>query len=101
MKRKRKTQDRIQEILGDVMRRLPLSQGMSDITLPKELLGALQANIEKSRAGVMNVLSREITKVVSRVDAQTVLEEILRNNRIKIQAEIILEPKLKKRGSER
>lgn len=96
-----KAQDRIQEILADVLRRVPLTSNMGEIKLPQELMLALQANIEKSRTSILNVLSREITKVLSRIDAQSVIEELLRNNRVKIQAEIILEPKEKKRRGKR
>lgn len=86
-------QDKLQGLLAEVLRKVPLSG--ADLNLPKELLQNVQGNLGKSRKTILDIVSREVTRVAAKVDAQKVLEEILRNNRIKIQAEIILEPKKK------
>jgi len=86
-----------QEIIGGVLRRVPISP-MGELKLPKELLQQLQFNIEKTRDAVLGIVSQEVSRMASNMDTQRVLEQILRNNRIKISAEITFEPKQKKRG---
>jgi hypothetical protein len=95
-----KNRTKTKGIFSEVLKRVSITPGM-ELKLPKEILQAIQLNIEKTRDSVLSILSKEISRVVATIDTQSVLEEILRNHSIKIQAEIILEPKNKKKRGKR
>lgn len=97
MGKRQKAQDRLQDILGEVVRLV--SPAVAERGLPKELMTALLASIEKGRDGLLRTLSQEITRLSSRVDIQRLIEEILRNHKIRV--EIHLEPKPKKKRGTR
>ncbi len=96
MKRRQKTQG----ILGEVLKRMPMSQ-MGELKLPKEILHQIQFNIEKTRDSILGIISNEVSRVASTIDAQRVLEEVLQNHRIRFSAEIVFEPKNNKRRGKR
>lgn len=87
--------------LSDVLKKMPLGT-MGDLGLPKEVMSALLANIEKARQSAQDVFAHEIAKVLSKVDFQNMLDDVVKNYKIKLSAEIELEPKRKnkrKKGS--
>ncbi len=51
------------------------------------------ANVEKARMGVLNTFSAEVSKMLAGVDIQKIADEIAKNYKIKINAEIRFEPK--------
>lgn len=80
---KRKRQEKIQDFVGDVLRP----------RLPKEIVEGVLSNVEKVRQGVLNSFSTEVSKMVSRLDVQKLTEELAKNYKVKINAEISFEPR--------
>ena len=79
----KRRQDKLQDLVGDVLRP----------RLPKEIVEGIMANVEKARMGVLNTFSAEVSKMLAGVDIQKIADEIAKNYKIKINAEIRFEPK--------
>lgn len=92
MKRNKKLRRSAQDILGDVLRKVPLS-GVAELNVPKEIRKAVVANIENLRNGVLDVFAVEISRVLSKLDVQKLTDEVLKNYTLKIEAKIELQPK--------
>ena len=89
---KKKIRQSAQGLLGDVLRKVPLS-GVGEIRVPSDLRRALVANIEKMRESALDVFSNEVSKVLSRVDVQHIVDDVLRNYTLRLEARIDLVPK--------
>jgi hypothetical protein len=89
---KQQAQEKIQDLFGEVMKRVPIT---GELKLPKEVVHGVLANVEKARMGVLSVFSHEMEKVFSRVDVAKILTSIAKDYTLKINAELKLEPKYK------
>jgi hypothetical protein len=85
-------------ILEDVLRKVPLS-GVSEIRVPSDVRKVLVANIENLRENALDIFSREVSRVLSRVDFQRLVNDVLRNYTLKVEAKIELVPKGRAKGS--
>ena len=81
-----------QGLLGDVLRKMPLPGG-AELPFPNEIRRALVQNIEKVRESAVDILAKEISKVVSRIDVHNIIEDVARNYSLRIEARIDLTPK--------
>ena len=86
-----------QGLLADVLRRASLS-GVGEIRLPAELRRALVSNIEKLRENAVDIFAKEISRVVSKIDAKHMVDDVLQNYTLRLEARIDLVPKA--RGAE-
>lgn len=89
---KKRIRQSAQGILGDVLRKVPLS-GVAEIRVPSDLRRAVVANIEKMRESALDVFSNEVSKVLARVDVQHIVDDVLRNYTLRLEARIDLIPK--------
>ncbi len=69
------------DLLGDLMRRISVS-GVGELKVPRDVVSLLQVNFDKL-----------LSSALSRLDVNRVLEDVLRDYRIKISAEVTFEPK--------
>lgn len=92
MRKKKKLRRSAQDIIGEVLRKMPLS-GVAELNVPKEIRKAVVANIENLRNGVLDVFAVEISRVLSKLDVQKLTDEVLKNYTLKIEANIELKPK--------
>ena len=81
-----------QGILGDVLRKVPLT-GVSDIRVPSDIRKVLLLNIENLRENALDIFAKEISKVLSKVDVQRMVDDVLRNYTLRVEAKIDLLPK--------
>lgn len=79
-------------IIGDVLRKASLS-GVGEIRLPSDVRRVIVANIENMREGAIEVFAREISKVLAKVDFQHILDDVLKNYTLRLEAKIELVPK--------
>jgi hypothetical protein len=84
-------------ILEEVLRKVPLS-GVAEIRVPSDVRKVLVANIENLRESALDVFSREVSRVLSRVDFQRLANDVLRNYTLKVEAKIELVPKGRAKG---
>ena len=89
---KKKFRESASDLLGDVLRRVPLS-GVSELKLPSDLRRVLVANIENMREGAIDAFAKEISKVLSKIDFQTIIDDVIKNYSLKVEAKIELQPK--------
>lgn len=85
---KLKGPEKINLLLGDVLKRVTVGQ-----QLPKDLGAALLASVENLRQGVQQTFAVEISRVLSKVDFSEIANDIASNYSLKVNAEIRLEPK--------
>lgn len=85
-------------IWGGVLRKVPL-QGVAEIRVPSDLRRVLVSNIENLRENALEVFAREISKVLSKVDFQQIVENTVKNYTLRIEAKIDLVPKGKNQKS--
>ncbi len=86
-----------QGLIGDVLRRVPLGN-VSELRVPKDIRRVLVANIENLRENAVDVFAKEISKVLSKIDVHNIVEDVLQNYSLRLEARIDLVPK---RGSPR
>lgn len=97
MRREKRPRRSAQDIIGEVLRKVPLS-GVAELNVPKEIRKALVANIENLRNGVLDVFAVEISRVLSKLDAQKLADEVFKNYVLKVEAKIELQPKNRARS---
>jgi hypothetical protein len=79
-------------VIGEVLRRASLS-GVGEIRLPGDLRRALVSNIEKMRENALDVFAKETSKVLSKIDIMHIIDDVLQNYTLKVEAKIDLVPK--------
>lgn len=79
-------------ILGDVLRKVPIT-GVTEIRVPSDIRKVLLMNIENLRENALDIFAKEISKVLSKVDVQSMVDETLRNYTLRVEAKIDLLPK--------
>jgi hypothetical protein len=89
-----------QGLLGDVLRKVPLS-GVGEIRVPSDIRRVLVQNIEKVRESAVDVFAKEISKVLAKIDVHNIVEDVLQNYSLRIEARIDLTPKHGSREPER
>lgn len=81
-----------QSLLGDVLRKATLS-GVGEIRIPAELRKALVMNIEKMRENALDIFAKEISRVLAKVDVKHIVDDVLQNYTLRLEARIDLVPK--------
>ncbi|HEY8280639.1 MAG TPA: hypothetical protein VIH99_13500 [Bdellovibrionota bacterium] len=81
-----------QGLIGDVLRKVPLS-GVGEIRLPMDVRKVLVQNIEKVRESAVDIFAKEISKVLAKIDVHNIVDDVLRNYSLRIEARIDLAPK--------
>ncbi|MGZ3649731.1 MAG: hypothetical protein ACXVB9_00665 [Bdellovibrionota bacterium] len=81
-----------QGLLGDVLRKVPLPGG-GELRVPTDIRRALVQNIEKVRESAVDVFAKEISKVLAKIDVHNIVEDVLQNYSLRIEARIDLTPK--------
>lgn len=99
MKREKHPRSR-QGFLGDVLRRVPLS-GVAELKMPKDIHRVLVQNIEKVRESAVDIFAKEISKVLARIDVHNIVDDVLQNYSLRIEARIDLSPKHKETSRSR
>lgn len=79
-------------ILGDVLRKVPLS-GVSEIRVPSDIRRILVKNIENLRENALDIFAKEISKVLSKLDIQNIVDDVLKNYTLRVEARVDLLPK--------
>ncbi len=79
-------------LIGDVLKRVPLA-GVPDIKVPTDIRRVLVANIENLRENAVDVFAKEISKVLARIDVHGIVEDVLKNYSLRLEARIDLVPK--------
>lgn len=79
-------------IIGDVLKRVPLA-GVPDLKVPSDIRRVLVANIENLRENAVDVFAKEISKVLARIDVHGIVEDVLQNYSLRLEARIDLVPK--------
>jgi len=92
MKKQRRAQDRIQDIFGDILKRVPVAE----LKLPKTKALALLSSIENMRQSVQQTFAAELSDVLSKMDFDKIANDLATNYTLKVNAEIRLEPKNRK-----
>lgn len=81
-----------QDIIGDVLKKMPLS-GVAEIRVPSDIKRVLVANIEKLRENALDIFAKEISKVLSKLDVQHIVDDVLKNYTLRVEAKVDLLPK--------
>lgn len=79
-------------IFGDVLRKVPLT-GVGEIRVPSDVKKILVRNIENLRESALDIFAKEISKVLAKIDVQHILDDVLRNYTLRIEARVDLLPK--------
>lgn len=79
-------------IIGDVLRKVPLT-GAAEIRVPSDIRKVLVANIENMRESAVDIFANEISKLLSRVDFQQIVGDVLKNYTLRVDARFELVPK--------
>src|SRR4051812_36157910 len=80
-------------ILGDVLRKVQPLSGVGEIRVPGDIRRALLQNIEKVRESAVDVFAKEISKVLAKIDVKNIVDDVLHNYSLRIEARIDLTPK--------
>ncbi len=89
---KKQIQKSASGIWGGVLRKVPL-QGVAEIRVPSDIRRLLVSNIENLRENALDIFAKEISKVLSKVDFQSIIDDVLKNYTLKIEAKVELHPK--------
>ena len=84
-------------MLEDVLRKVPLS-GVTEIRIPTDMRRVLVQNIEKVRESAIDVFAKEISKVLAKIDVHSIVDDVLQNYSLRIEARIDLSPKKNSSG---
>lgn len=82
-----------QDLLGDVLRKVPPLSGVAEIRLPGDIRKVIVQNIEKVRESAIDVFAKEISKVLAKIDVHNIVDDVLHNYSLRIEARIDLTPK--------
>lgn len=69
------------DLLSEIVKRVSVSS-VGELRVPGDVLSILQTNLDKF-----------LSKVVSKIDVNSLLDDLARDYKIRISAEVILEPK--------
>ena len=97
---KKQAQDKWQNLLSDVFEKLSRNT-VGDLKIPKEMVATLLSNVDHLRTSLQHTYATEVARVLSKVDFHKIANDVASNYTIKVNAEIHLEPKKKKKGSRR
>ncbi len=89
---KRGIRRRAEGLIGDVLRKVPLS-GVAEMRLPNDIRRVLVQNIEKVRESAVDVFAKEISKVLAKIDVHGIVDDVLKSYSLRIEARIDLTPK--------
>jgi hypothetical protein len=89
---KKQIQKSASGLWGGVLRKVPL-QGVAEIRVPSDIRRVLVSNIENLRENALDIFAKEISKVLSKVDFQSIIDDVLKNYTLKIEAKVELHPK--------
>jgi hypothetical protein len=89
---RRPLQKGAQKLLGDVLRKVPLT-GVSEIRVPSDVRRILVQNIENLRESALDIFAKEISNLLAKIDMQHIVEDVLQNYTMRIEARIDLIPK--------
>jgi hypothetical protein len=81
-----------QGLIGDVLRRVPLGS-VPELRVPKDIRRVLVTNIENLRENAVDVFAKEISKVLAKIDVHGIVEDVLQNYSLRLEARIDLVPK--------
>ena len=82
-----------QDLLGDVLRKVPPLSGVGEIRVPGDIRKVIVQNIEKVRESAVDVFAKEISKVLAKIDVHNIVDDVLHNYSLRIEARIDLMPK--------
>jgi hypothetical protein len=86
------------KILGDVLRKVPIT-GAAEIKVPSDIRRVLLANVDNLRENALDIFAKEISKVLSKVDVQHIVDNVLNNYTLRLEAKIDLIPKSRRTKS--
>ena len=92
MAKRRGIRKHAQGLIGDVLRKVPLS-GVTELRLPNDIRRVIVQNIEKVRESAVDVFASEISKVLAKIDVHNIVDDVLKNYSLRIEARIDLTPK--------
>ncbi len=92
MAKRRGIRNHAQGLIGDVLRKVPLT-GVGELKLPNDIRRVLVQNIEKVRESAVDVFAKEISKVLARIDVHNIVEDVLKSYTLRIEARLDLIPK--------
>lgn len=81
--------------IADVFRKRPFTV-VSDLKGTGEISKLLLSNMGAFRSNITEVLSKEVSKVINKVDVSKLLHQVLKDYTIKVEAKIEFQPKSKK-----
>lgn len=82
-------------ILGDVLRKVPLS-GVAEIRVPSDIRRVVVANVENLRENALDIFAKEVSKVLGRLDFQHIIDDVLKNYTLRLEAKVDFLPKGRK-----
>ncbi len=82
-----------QGLLGDVLRKVQPLSGVAEIRVPSDIRRVLVQNIVKVRESAVDVFAKEISKVLAKIDVHNIVDDVLHNYSLRIEARIDLTPK--------
>lgn len=92
MAKRRGIRKHAQGIIGDVLRKVPLS-GVAELRVPNDIRRALLQNIDKVRESAVDIFAKEISKVLAKIDVHNIVEDVLRSYSLRVEARLDLVPK--------
>jgi hypothetical protein len=87
-----------QGLIGDVLRKVQPLSGVGEIRVPSDIKRVLVQNIEKVRESAVDVFAKEISKVLAKIDVKNIVDDVLHNYSLRIEARIDLTPKHRPKG---
>jgi hypothetical protein len=90
---KAKVSDSVKKILSTGMSAVMMSeevvrQYLQDVKVPKDVAGTLFKSISKSREELVTRAGNELSKLIGKIDVVDELTKFLRENKIKLSAEV-------------
>ena len=79
-------------LLGDVLRKVPLS-GVAEIRVPSDIRRVLLKNIDLVRENALDIFAKEISKVLAKIDVNSIVSDVVQNYTLRVEARIDLLPK--------
>lgn len=89
---KRKIGRSAQEMIGGVLRKVPLA-GVGEIRLPSDIRRIIVSNVENLRENALAIFAKEVSRVLSKVDTQHIVDQVLKNYSLRVEARLDLVPK--------
>ena len=71
-------------------------QYLQDVKVPKDAIGTVMKGVSKSKEEIVGRIGSEFTKLIEKIDVVDELTKFLRENKIKVSAEIEFSKKEKK-----